>query len=167
MDTFIDFNISEQYVAKKCKLLIVIKHEIILRGNNEVNDYVKNIMEPYCDDLDCEPKPVKNHEQIFNEYVEHLDMYENFDEFCMKNYCAYFNDDGQLVSALDDNAFWESYEIVENKQIKEIDDFINEEINIIFDETKKMFNKNKLTMDDIINMVSRNLDNNIVILEYI
>lgn len=105
--------------------------------------------------------------KILNEYTENSELYEDLDEFCMKNYGAYFNEEGKLVSRLNDNTFWETYDVLETKEIKEIDDFINNDIRIIFDEHKNILYTKTTQFDDILEIVKRNLTNHIVLVEFL
>jgi hypothetical protein len=168
MDNLSDETTEEQYVPKKSKLFIIVHSDIVSKGMDNVMEYVKSVMGPYCDDFDCdEPKLVNDPDKILNEYAEHSQLYDDFDEFCMKNYGAYFNEEGKLVSKLNDDTFWETYDVLETKEIKEIDDFINGEIRIIFDEHKNILYTKTTQFDYVLDMVKRNLTNYIVLVEYL
>lgn len=168
MDNLFDANLDEHYIPKKSKLFIIINSDVVSKGRDSIIEYVKNVMEQYCDDFDCdEPKLVNDPEKILNEYTENSELYEDLDEFCMKNYGAYFNEEGKLVSRLNDNTFWETYDVLETKEIKEIDDFINNDIRIIFDEHKNILYTKTTQFDDILEIVKRNLTNHIVLVEFL
>lgn len=167
-ESFIDYSDDvQEYVPKKLRLIIIVTEDIVTGGDEKIAEYVKIVMDPYCDDVDSEPTIVQNYDDIFNEYTEQLDVYESFDEFCMKNYGAYFNESGVLVSTVNSNGFWEKYDIVNHMKLDSFDNFIDDNLVTIFDENKILLERSALSFGDIIDIVGRNLDKHIINIDYI
>lgn len=142
---------------KTFKILIIVSKKEF--DENNIVNYVNSVMNPYDENKYSEPRPVENYDELIAEYESEIEMYDNFEEFCMKNYGAYFNDDKILVSSDNDEAFWETFSIGDPKKIIEINEFIDSEIKIIFDENAKLFRKSNKWIELIKNIITKNIDN--------
>lgn len=97
------------------KLLIVIPNITFDSGTKEILSYIDKVLLPYNDDTKCEPHTIKLKNEVMEEYEEYKEEYPDISEYCMKYYAGYLNENGDLVSTLNDNAFWDVYEICDSK----------------------------------------------------
>ena len=173
----------------KKKLLIVIPKITYNAGVKEIIRYVDKILLPYNDETECDPHVIKSKNDIIKEYDEYKEEYPDIGEYCMKYYAGYIDRDGNLVSTMNDNAFWDMYEICDSEcwyqenldELKTTKDGVIDNclpidkltrhremcarsIDIIFDENGNIFNM-KCCDDNIDEIFSRNKNEYVIYLE--
>lgn len=105
--------------------MIVIPQIIYGLGEKEILKYVSLLITPYLEDTEIEPYVIVSKEEINKEYEENIDDYEDINELCKKIYGGYLNENGCVMTTLNKNALWESYEIVKRElKVYDIDDDI-------------------------------------------
>lgn len=87
---------------------------IIIPGNGvsvlDASKLVYHAMKPYNDQIEVEPYVVSSLDDAIAEYHEDVDLYNDFDEFCLKNYGGYV--DGQnIMSTINYDGMWSYYKI--------------------------------------------------------
>jgi len=172
----------------KTKLLIIIPKVKYDLGVKEIISHVDKVLLPYCEETNCAPYIVKCKDDITTEYEEYKDEYPDINEYCMKYHAGYLDENGNLVSTINNNAFWDMYEICDikywyNKDLDKSttgDDVVDNcisvnklteyknmclnSIDMIFDTEGNMFNV-KSCATDIDNIFSKNENEYILYLE--
>lgn len=92
-------------------LLVSIPDDVFEKGAKEISNYVENVMKPYNEDTECDPVVIMTNNELMREYKDDKEEYPDINEYCMKFHGGYLNDEGNLVTNINQHAFWESYEI--------------------------------------------------------
>lgn len=134
--------------SSKTKLVIVLPENI---DSAKIYTYINNAMSPYYEDMEVETTLDIN--KISDEYENEKEDYENFSEYCMKNYFGYINENNKLVTTFNENGFWDTYSVKEKKITMSLE-LVNFYGNIVMAiDTDKNLVRKKLDFDKFINTI--------------
>jgi len=98
-------------------IIVVIPSAVYESGEKKIMEHIEFLMAPYSENTEIEPYVIVDKDKIDLEYDENKEDYKDINELCEKFYGGYLNEDGCVVSTLNKNAFWDTYEIIEKEPI--------------------------------------------------
>lgn len=95
-------------------LLLVVQPEIyeqLESDHHMLESYISQQLEPWNENTLVEPYVVLSKEEAIDEYNENINDYPNINEYYMKYYAGYLNENGEVVSQINENGKYSSYVI--------------------------------------------------------
>jgi len=98
----------------KSTLLLVISSELyetLVNDKDLLNSYIDQQLAPWHEDTLVEPYIVLKKEEAIEEYLENEEDYPDKNDYYMKNYGGILNENGDVISQINENAEYSSYTI--------------------------------------------------------